>query len=539
MIKTMFDIEKISENKIIIFLILASFLITLYCQYPLLINKYALNDDVRQNIYIFLKNQDKSLFNNDFITDFYSKWSPWGVNIFYSIISLFYDPIQFTKILPFFLCFISSLYMFKIGKLLKGNIAGILSGVLYIFIIWSDNKYEFMGAGGVMNFAMIFFIIFLYYFLKKNILRMGLSLIFQLIFFYPPTFLICLLAYIWDIFYKYKKIKKAEIYYLLFLVLIISFLVILKASNSQLQLFGFNNISGMPEFYPGGRKVLFYPSLLEQLVNAETGFAITFPVKFLILALLFLLLFLKRHSFEAPKKLCYFIIASFILYIFATIMLYKLYGPARYIRYSLPTILTILVSINIANVLGKIKNINVRFFILISFLFFSAVLFIPTLYSDYSIAPKPKLYNFLQTLPKDILIAGHPTSMDYIPVYSKRKVLINEETSQPMYANFYPVIKERTYNFFKAYYSNSAAEVYNFCKKYHITHLIVERRHFSKDYLANAEFYLNPFNTYIKSLIAGRKKFILMDTPKNEILFDDGDIFVIKIKDSSFQHTNI
>lgn len=532
----MFNIEQISEKKIIIFLILASFLITLYCQYPLLINKYAINDDVRQNTYIFLKNQDKNLFNNDFITDFYSKWSPWGVNIFYSIISKFYDPIQFTKILPFFLCFISSLYMFKIGKFLKGNIAGILSGILYIFIIWSANKYEFMGSGGTKNFANIFFITFIYYFLKDNIWQMSLSLIFQLIFFYPPAFLICFPAYIYDTFYNYRKLRKIEIYCLLFLILIVSFFVILKASNSRLQLFGFNNISTMPEFYPGGRKVLFYPSLFEQLTNAETGFAITFPAMFLILGLLFLLLFLKRHSFEAPKKLCYLIIASFIFFILATILLYKLYGPARYIRYSLPTILTIIVSINIAKVLEKIKNTNVRFFTLISFLFFSAVLFIPTLYSDYSIAPKPKLYNFLQTLPKDILIAGHPTSMDYIPVYSKRKVLINEETSQPMYANFYPVIKKRTYDFFKAYYSDSAIEVYNFCEKYHITHFIVEREHFTKNYLANAKFYLNPFNTYIKNLIAGKKNFILMTTPKNEIIFDDGDIFVVEIKKTSFGH---
>ena len=83
---------------------IASISIVLYCQYPLLINKFAINDDVRQESYFYLQHQDPELFQGDFIVDYYKKWWPWGMNIvimLYSIVGLFYDPIQFTKILPF------------------------------------------------------------------------------------------------------------------------------------------------------------------------------------------------------------------------------------------------------------------------------------------------------------------------------------------------------------------------------------------------------------------------------------------------------
>ena len=38
---------------------------------------------------------------------------------------------------------------------------------------------------------------------------------------------------------------------------------------------------------------------------------------------------------------------------------------------------------------------------------------------------KKELYDFISTLPKKALIAGHPEEMDEIPLIAKRKVLFN------------------------------------------------------------------------------------------------------------------
>lgn len=533
----MLDEYKISDKKSIILIIVFSLMVTFYCQYPLLVNKYAVNDDVRQNTYLYLRYFDNELFKNDYITDFYSRWSSWGLNIFYFIIAFFFDPIRVIKIIPFFTCALLSVYMFRIGKLLSNNLVGILSGFLFILVGWGGRYYEFLAAGATKEFGFLFFILFIYYFLKEDLWKTSIFLMLQALFFYPPTLLICLLTCIVEIVHgliKDRRIEKNRIASMISLSVVILLLFLLKSMGGHLRLMGLGEIVSMPEFYPGGRKALFFPSLYEQLTNAETGFAVFFPVKYLLFLLFLMLLFLKKEVFDIHRKLSYFIISSFILFIIATVMLYRLYGPARYVRYSLPIFLLILVAINLNKLIGKIKKKDMRLIILVFFFIVTIIVFIPGLYSDYSIAPYPCLYNFLQSLPKDIFIAGHPASMDFIPVHARRKVLVNEETSQPMYADFYPVIRKRTYDFFNAYYSDSSKDIYAFCKQYNITHLIVERTHFSKDYLSKGQFYFNPFNDYIKKLIENRKEFALMRVSKSEIIFEDGDILVIEVKKSSF-----
>lgn len=518
------------------FILIFSFVVTLYCQYPLLVNKHAINDDVRNEIYEYSKYRDKELFQNDFITDFYLKWNKGGLNIFYFIVSLFYDPIQFTKILSFFLCMFSALYMFKLGRLLGGYIVGLLAGVLYVFAIWSSEQAVYVGTGGNENFGILLFIIFMYYFLKKDLWGTSIILILESLF-YPPALLISWMTYLIFILYSVKKgtkIRKEAIFHLIGSSIVIFLILSLKYLGGRLSIYGLKDIISMPEFYPGGRKALFFPTIYEQLTNAETGFAIFYPVKFLFFISILVLIFLKKKALNIRKEFWCLILSSLILYITATIMLYRLWGPSRYVRFSLLIFLVIFVSLNVNRLIQKIPLKRMRLAALLSFFFFTTILFIPRLYSDYSIAPYPELYKFLEALPKNVFIAGYPTSMDFVPVYSKRKVLINEETSKPMYKDFYPIIKERTYDFFSAYYSDSPRVIYNFCKKYNISHIVVERSNFTEDFLAQKQIYLNPFNDYIKKITKNKHEFALLGVPKTEIVYEKGDVFVVEVKKSDF-----
>jgi len=529
---------KRKERLLIISIIIFSVIISIYCQRPLFINDYAINDDVRQENYVFIKYVDRELFKNDFITDFYAKWAPWGLNIFYFIISMFYDPIKFTKIFPIFLCPILSVYMYKIGKLIGSNsiIAGLLVSFLFILTIWSAEEGIYIGLGGASNFGLILYILFIYYFLKKDLWKISIILLLQSLF-YPPNLLICLLTLLLYILHNWIVYKKAEkkviIHFIGSLVVVLSFLL-LKYTNGNLRLFGLSEIINMPEFYPGGRKPLFFPSLYGQLTNCETGFAVLYPIRYLFLVSLLLIIFLKKKIVRFPEEIWLFILSSFILFIVATIMIYRLYGPARYVRFTLPFLLILFVSLNIEKLINKMRQKNIRLIILSSFFIFNIFLFLPKLNSDYSIAPYPDLYKFLETLPKDVFIAGYPTSMDFVPVYAKRKVLINEETARPMYKDFYPTIKERTYDFFTAYYSDSPKLIYNFCKKYNITYIVVESLHFTEDFLAQKQIYLNPFNDYIKKITRDKREFALLRVPKTEIMYEKGDVFVVEIKKSNF-----
>ncbi len=521
------------ENILLSLVLLISLLVTLYCQFPLLTNKYTINDDVRQEIYFYSQFRDKELFQGDLITGYFSKWNPWGLNIFYFMVSLFCDPIKFTKILPFFVCALSTLYMFRIGKLLKGNLVGFLAGLVFIFLAWSREFFEFFGTGGAGDFGVLFCIMFLYYFLKEDFWKTMLILVFQALF-YPPVFLICLLTYLSSIIFglpKSLKIERKKILFLIGISLVITLILCLKYANSQLELITLKEMKGMEEFYPGGRKPIFFPTVYQRWTNYESGLAIDYPLKWLLLVSFLMFLVLKKRVLNIPSKLWHFISASFILFVIANILMYRLYGPARYIRFSLPIFLIIFIVFNINKLLETTKVRNIRLVFLLTFVLLTTICFVPKLQRYYITAPSPDLYNFLLTLPKDIFIAGHPTPMDNVPTFAKRKIFITEETSEPLYSNIYPILKERTYSFFKAYYSGSLEEIHDFCKSYNITHLIVYKSHFSQNYLTKGRFYLNPFNDYIKILTKNRSKFALMDISEEKKIFQEGDVFVVKAED--------
>lgn len=522
---------------LISFLMITSILVTLYCQYPLLINKYAINDDVRQVSYFYSQHRDPELFQGDFIVDYHNKWWPWGMNIviiFYSIVGLFYDPIQFTKILPFFLCSLSALYMFKIGELLRGAIAGFLAGLMFIFVVWSRESFETFGQGNVKEFSVLFCIMFLYYFLKKDFFKAGINTV-LLALFYPPLLLVCLSTYAISLLFDFfidHKIEQSKFLIFIGAVIIIIAIFVSQYPPGQIKLISLKEMRGMEEFYRGGRIPALFPSFYERWANEESGLAIDYPIKWLVFVSLLVFLILRKKALNTiPSSLWNFIFVSFTLFIISNIFMFFLYGPSRYVRYSLPFFLILFIALNIGELYEVIKFKGKRLFFLWGFVFFVFISFIPKLdVGGFIIAPFPNLYRFLQTLPKDVLIAGHPSLMDNVPTFAERKAFITEEASVPYYTNFYPIIKERTYNFFKAYYSDSLKEIYDFCKMHNINYIIVDKKHFSNAYFKGNRFYLNPFNGYIKNLIKNKTTFALMSIPQNKRIFEDNDVFVVKVE---------
>lgn len=516
---------------LIVLIIIISSAVTFYCQYPLLVNKYSIHNDVRQVIYPYLQFREQGLFPGDLITDYCRKWNPWGLTIFYFIVSLFYDPIQFTKILPFFLCGLSAFYMFRVGKILKGNAAGFLAAFMFIFVAWNRQNFEFFGAGGAHDIAIPVFIMFIYYFIKKDLLKTGI-VIFFLSIFYPPLLLLSLsiyaLSFIPDLFIN-KHLPRKKAYIFLAAIIIALVVVGLKYFSGTTQMIALKEMKQMEEFYPGGRKPIFFASVLERLTNDESGLAVDYPLKWLLAASFFLVLLLRKKLEKIPVFFSWFLLASFFWYFASSALMYKLYAPARFMRVPLPVFLIFFIALNASKAVETIKSTKKRWIIFSCILIAVAVSFAPTLERHYSRAPFPGLYQFLETLPKDILVAGHPAIMDNVPTFAKRRAFVFEEISLPYYSKIYPTIKNRTLGFFRAYYSETLTEVYEFCRENKITHLVVYQPHFSPDYLNKRQFYLNPFNDYIKGLVDNKTRFALAYIPEDKKLFKEDSIFVIAV----------
>lgn len=526
----------IKKDKILLIAITAfSLLVTLYYQFPLLTNKFAIDDDVRQEIYHYERYRDKELFKDDpVITDYLEKWNPIGLDIFYFLVSRIYDPVQFTKILPFFLCMLSTIYIFMIGKTLKNETAGLLAGLMFVFHAWSREEMTAFNTGNGEDFGILFCIMFIHYFLRKDFLKTSVTLL-LLALFYPPLLIICILTYMVSFgleLLKGARIKRGKLLILALTLFLVFVILGVKYGSGKIKMLTIKEMRNMQEFYPGGRKPLFFTSFYQRWANNESGMAVDYPVKWLVIISFLLLLFYRKKALaKLPFSLWLFISISFAMFIIANIVMFRLYGPSRFMRYPLPLFLIFFVAVNASDMIIKVKSTRRQTAFLLGLIMFTAFCFIPQLNRRYAIASYPNLYGFLQTLPKDILVAGEPFLMDDIPTFAKRKVLANDEVSQPYFAHFYPLIKERISDFFDAYYADSYEKICDFCRKYKVTHLVINKKHFSRDYLAREFLYFNPFNEQIKNLTRNRADFILPNIPAGKRIFEDGDIFVIKTED--------
>jgi hypothetical protein len=149
-----------------------------------------------------------------------------------------------------------------------------------------------------------------------------------------------------------------------------------------------------------------------------------------------------------------------------------------------------------------------------------AAVFVPRMNSHAMTVPEEErpLLRYVSKLPKDALLAGDPEVMSNIPLVAQRSVFVSSEISY--------VGEDRVRDFFDAYYAESRQEVYGFCETYGVDYLVVNRNHFSEDYLERESFFFAPYNEYIVDLIERRSDFFLPSIPESEQVFSTEHLFL-------------
>ena len=222
----------------------------------------------------------------------------------------------------------------------------------------------------------------------------------------------------------------------------------------------------------------------------------------------------------------YLALSSLLFYFLARFFLLKLYIPDRYLIYSLnlfyclgfalcgfvalrvsrwPQALIVLALI-LAGILGgsRLKGTGL---------------------TNYSI--NRPLYEALAQTPKDAVIAGHPNLMDNVPTFSQRKAFVTYKLAHPYSKGYWQQVRPRLDEVFAAYYAADPDEVLAFCRKYQISFLVVDDRHFSPTFLAGGKFkipldyfapgaarvkypFFAPFDEQIRYQIGDRREFALL-----------------------------
>jgi hypothetical protein len=130
-----------------------------------------------------------------------------------------------------------------------------------------------------------------------------------------------------------------------------------------------------------------------------------------------------------------------------------------------------------------------------------------------------ELLRFLETLPKDVLLAGTPCALDNVPLFAKRQVLFNCDLGGQD-AN---CIREAL----NAYYTDDAQVVMDFCQAHGVDYLVVDLGVYSEEYLAAGQIFFEPYNQELLPRIADRDAFVLEQVSDDIKIFQSEGFFVV------------
>ena len=539
----------IKDKKEYIILAIIGILLPLYVFSPFLTNhNYVPCNDITETYPFVEKLREPSLFPNYLYAEKYLSFFHNSASFFYSISflrAIFPMRYIYNFIVPVLLSLTIIFSLYGIGKTIKNKKAGLIVAIFGIIVMWPMRHLR-EGIGHSIGFALVF--PFLYSLIAKKEKFTIIVLMLNAIF-YPPMLVLlsmvyCLSKINWK---KFRLIDANIDVPKLLIVFTLAGILMFLNFNFDTDLVSQKEAKTMPEFKPGGFIAAFYDNPIHGIFSESDDVEIfidnadqfnpritSFSV-LLVLTLIFLGLNYKRMHFIKPiiKKTCLLPLSGLALYIFVFIFIYDvpIYIPSRYFEYSMVPFLIVLTGIGIYYALTKI-NFGWTLKIIVSMLVV-LLIYKPILIPNENICEYNELYAFVKELPKDVLISSNPADrgMWCIPMLSGRKMIPMKvfTVTSSYFKQWNKFEREVNYDTFKAYYSDDAKEIIDYCEKYGITHIVFSNYTFSERYF-NDKLYYKPYKGYIEKLIKDGD-FFLKKMYNKGIMLDDGKVSVIECKD--------
>lgn len=472
-------------------------------------SEYVVQDDAREYVFWMQRFVEPDLLPNDLMADYFQSVTPLGYAGLYQLAAILgINPLNFSKILPPLLGLIASVCCFRLSlRLFPIPAAAFAATLLLNQSLWFSSD---LSSAVPRSFIYPLLLLFLDYLLQKSWLILCIITLLEALF-YPPLILISS---------GILCIRLRRNYLLLLGMLGLGFVAILPYALSSSEYDPVVTASQawkMPELWTEGRHPFFdanpwkfwligqhsgiFPPLMPPLIwtGLLLAWVMRHPLTFPLLKLL---------NKQKMTILAQIVIASFILYFAAHILLLKIFFPTRYTVHTLRIVFAIAsgftITIMLHGFLNQLCNwkaesrnfspllMKIRRFI--STISVTAILFILLFYpnflqsyprADYKTGGNAALYKFLDQQPKDSLIASLSEEANNLPTFAKRAILVGREYALPFHLGYYSQIRKRTIDLITAQYSPNLTAAQELVKKYGVDFWLLETNSFQPEYLTD------------------------------------------------------
>lgn len=252
----------------------------------------------------------------------------------------------------------------------------------------------------------------------------------------------------------------------------------------------------------------------------------------ILILFLILLLFVAKVTIS-PKHVVALLCSTAIVYCLARIFAFRLlFVPDRYIRYGMTFTSIILFVTVFGGLWSNVKNIRHRaiyrnitaVIVMVGMILIAG----DHLRRDVGITISKTtnnnhlVWDFIETLPKDIRIAAHPSDASPVSFWTGRRSTPGEEQLMPWLDDMWNRNKRLAENTLTALYATEHDTIRSFCKKEKITHFLINTKRYTASFKQKAQFF-QPFGKFAKKLTKklNLKNLIFFNIPKKAIVFEN------------------
>ncbi len=239
------------------------------------------------------------------------------------------------------------------------------------------------------------------------------------------------------------------------------------------RLFTLEEARSMVEFSPRGRSPLFFDDPWRSVGNDRSGLALDPPTLVLLAVALLAAVAAARKARLPSRSALVMLGAGVALWLVAREWVF-LYQPVRFVVVTLPLVAALGAGTNLGAAIERARTPAARATLGAAAAAAIVAFYAPRLYASHVTASPPALFEALRATPPEALIAGPPLTLDFVPPFAERRVLVSDEMMPPMFVRRYDTVRALMSEMLGAYTAADAADVDRFCAARGVSHWIVD-----------------------------------------------------------------